>query len=326
MSLRIDLRPSLRALAERQGSNQLKRPIHIGGLSVRVARGRFEVDDFSIDGLEPTARPFFTAKRLAIALDWSKAIARKPEFIITSVEMTDWEMLVEKWEGRDNFVRLRRNEPTARPGRADSRRRCATPCYRGQFAYEDHESNWSILAPNIDIKIDNSRGYNGTAAFHGGLVSISTTCRCGPTSPRTSTSTAEISTASTRPLTVPSVMRAAIRLQQLAGDDPCGQVEGAFPADARIFFKDEPWVLSGAGDFGGTFHLVYKGGNDPLAISRRRWRVSTTTGSRRCGSLHWNRKFFDSDQRRLAVLGGDAAFTFGIAPLGEPTSRLADST
>src|SRR5580765_1567924 len=70
VSLRIDLGPSLRALAERQGSSQLKRPVHIGALSIRIARGRFEIDDFSIEGVNPGDRPFFAAKQLSISLDW----------------------------------------------------------------------------------------------------------------------------------------------------------------------------------------------------------------------------------------------------------------
>ena len=44
--------------------------------------------------------------------------------------------------------------------------------YRGQFTYEDHETPWGIIAPNMDITITNSRGYNGDAAFKGGLVTI----------------------------------------------------------------------------------------------------------------------------------------------------------
>lgn len=323
VSLRIDLGPSLRALAERQGSNQLKRPIHIGGLSVRVARGRFEVDDFSIDGLEPTARPFFTAKRLAIALDWSKAIARKPEFIITSVEMTDWEMLVEKWEGRDNFVRLRRNEPTTPPG---PRRFTSTlrdlHAYRGQFAYEDHESNWSILAPNIDIKIDNSRGYNGTAAFHGGLVSISDYVPMwADFSAHFNIDGSKLNLDRIDMTTDGAVSHASGDLDFNNWPEMTYAVKSKvhFQRMREIFFKDEPWVLSGAGDFGGTFHL-YKGGHDLVGdFSSPVAGLYDYRFPSLYGSLHWNRKFFEVTNAGSQFSGGDAAFTFGIAPLGEPT-------
>ena len=57
---------ALRMLAERQGSDRLKRPIHIGALKLRLMRGRVEVDDFSIEGLAPTDRPFFAAARLSV--------------------------------------------------------------------------------------------------------------------------------------------------------------------------------------------------------------------------------------------------------------------
>ena len=40
----IDLGPSVRRLAERQGSDRLDRPIHIGRLSLRLLSGRVEGD------------------------------------------------------------------------------------------------------------------------------------------------------------------------------------------------------------------------------------------------------------------------------------------
>ena len=64
VSLRIDLGPSLRALAERQASRQIERPVHIGRLMIRVARGNFELDDFSIEGVSPDDRPDRKSTRL----------------------------------------------------------------------------------------------------------------------------------------------------------------------------------------------------------------------------------------------------------------------
>ena len=74
------------------------------------------VDDLRIDGLHPGDRPFFTAKRLDVALDWLPALAPPPRVLVTSVEMTDWQMLVEKWDGGHNFPKFTRDEPDA--GRA----------------------------------------------------------------------------------------------------------------------------------------------------------------------------------------------------------------
>ena len=62
--LAIDLGPSLRGLAEREGSKRLQRPLHIGGLSVRLLRGEFIVERLRIDGLSPSDAPFFVAERI----------------------------------------------------------------------------------------------------------------------------------------------------------------------------------------------------------------------------------------------------------------------
>src|SRR5436853_4905831 len=50
-TLTVDLGPALRALAEREGSRRIERPMHIGALSVRLFNGRFVLDDFVIEGL-----------------------------------------------------------------------------------------------------------------------------------------------------------------------------------------------------------------------------------------------------------------------------------
>ncbi|HXL59269.1 MAG TPA: hypothetical protein VN959_01105, partial [Mycobacterium sp.] len=169
-SVTVDLGPALRGLAERQGSNGLKRPIHIGQLKIRLLLGRIVVEDFSIEGLQPTDRPFFTAKHLELTLDWSTAI--HGELTISAVEMTDWQMLVEKWPNRHNFPKFTSNDQTP-PG---PKRFTTTLKYfrgwRGQFTYEDHEAPWSIVARNLDIDIGNLPSYHGTAAFTGGTVAI----------------------------------------------------------------------------------------------------------------------------------------------------------
>ena len=87
--------------------------------------------------------------------------------------MTDWQMLVEKWAKGDNFIRLRRASSGRPPGPP---RFVTTLQYlradRGQFAYEDHETPWSVVAPNIDINITTATGTTATQRSIGGLVSI----------------------------------------------------------------------------------------------------------------------------------------------------------
>ena len=67
-TLTVDLGSALRGLAERQGSKRIERPMHIGSLSVRIFNGKFVLEDFVIEGLAPTDRPFLRAKRLEDAV------------------------------------------------------------------------------------------------------------------------------------------------------------------------------------------------------------------------------------------------------------------
>src|SRR5688500_8128529 len=66
----VDLGPSLRARAEREGSRFIQRPIHIGRLSAKVTPGVFVVEDLVIEGLQPTDRPFLRAKKIQVVLPW----------------------------------------------------------------------------------------------------------------------------------------------------------------------------------------------------------------------------------------------------------------
>ena len=74
--LAIDLGPSLRGLAEREGSKRLQRPLHIGGLSVRLLRGEFIVERLRIDGLSPSDAPFFVAERITVGMPWWSIVLR----------------------------------------------------------------------------------------------------------------------------------------------------------------------------------------------------------------------------------------------------------
>src|SRR2546427_12054997 len=112
VSVTVDLGPYARAAAEREGSKYIERGLHIGTLKIHVFTGKVLVEDLTIDGLHEGDRPFFTAKQIAVGLDWLPAFSRKPDITITSVEMTDWQMLVEKWQDQHNFPKVtRHNQP-----------------------------------------------------------------------------------------------------------------------------------------------------------------------------------------------------------------------
>ena len=101
--LTVDLGPSLRARAEKAGSNYVHRPMHIGRLSAKITPGVFVVEDLVIEGLEPTDRPFLKAKKIEVILPWWTIVTR--QLIVESVEMTDWDMVVETWPSSPAFPR-----------------------------------------------------------------------------------------------------------------------------------------------------------------------------------------------------------------------------
>src|SRR5689334_13570063 len=73
----VDLGPSLRARAEREGSKFIQRPMHIGRLSAKITPGVFVVEDLMIEGLQPTDRPFLRAKKIEVVLPWWSIFTRE---------------------------------------------------------------------------------------------------------------------------------------------------------------------------------------------------------------------------------------------------------
>jgi len=171
-SLTVDLGPAVRRRAETEGSKYIERPMRMGSLKIRLLTGKVLVEDLIIDGLHDGDRPFFTAKRLAVSIDWLPALARRPNITITSLEMTDWQMLVEKWENAHNFPRFTRDRKTPQgPSRITTTMKWLRAS-RGQFTFEDHETPWSVVCRNLEVDIGNLPKYHGTATFKGGTVTI----------------------------------------------------------------------------------------------------------------------------------------------------------
>src|SRR5580765_786195 len=104
-TLTVDLGPRLRGIAEREGSRRIERPMHIGSLSIRLFNGQFVLEDFVIEGLTHTDRPFLRAKRLEVSLSWQAMLHR--EVLLDSIVMTDWRIVVEQWAGgRHSFPKF----------------------------------------------------------------------------------------------------------------------------------------------------------------------------------------------------------------------------
>jgi translocation-and-assembly-module (TAM) inner membrane subunit TamB-like protein len=324
-TLTVDLGPSLRGLAESQGSRYMKRTLHIGTLQVRLINGHFEIGDLVIEGLQPTDRPFFTAKRLSLAIDWSRIISPQPEVLITSVEMADWQMLVERFKGGDNFPKFRNTDTPGRPSRIKSTTQYLRAS-RGQFAYEDHETPWAIVAPNLDLTITNFPGYHGEATFHQGLVSIQNYVpmwinfkgRFAINGAKVRLDRAEIDTDGAR-----TIAAGAVDFDHWPEQSYQVRSRVEFSRMREIFFARETWDLGGAGDFTGVFHL-FKGGHDLSGnFTSQLAAVNQYRFPSLFGALRWRRDFFEVVNAGSQLYGGDARFTFGIRPLGSPDRPTA---
>jgi translocation-and-assembly-module (TAM) inner membrane subunit TamB-like protein len=329
-TLTVDLGPAARGFAEREGSKALKRPIHIGALSIHVLSGKFIVQDFSIGGLEATHRPFFTAKRLALALDWSTAVRRRPVFTVTSVELTDWEMLVEKWSDGHNFPKFSRDRDPDEPADPNGPRVKATMQYlrawRGRFAYEDHGAPWSIVAPNIDMTITNLPRYHGEATFHGGTIAIQDhvpmwanfKARFDIDGSRLHMRQIEFETDGAHSAAVGEVDLS--RWPEMTYDVK-SRVD--FQRMREVFFQKERWALSGEGNFTGKFHL-FKGGHDLAGnFTSKMAGVYDYHFPSLYGSLHWTPRLFEVTEAGSQLYGGDARFAFSMKPLGTPERATA---
>ena len=327
-TLTVDLGPLVRGRAEQAASRRLKRAVRIGSLHVQVFTGRLLLGDLSIDGRRPEDRPFFTAKRLSVSLDWSTALRRRPEFTVTSVELTDWQMLVEEWPDGHNFPKFTSDDTAS--GSAGPRRFTATLRYlrasRGQFTYQNHGDRWGVVAPNLDLSITKARGYQGEATFSGGTLTImdnlpmwaNVKASFGIDGSRIHVNRFDIDSDGAR-----SVAEGDIDLTRWP--EMLYEVRSRvnFPRMREIFFRDQVWELAGDGDFTGTFHL-FKGGHDLSgAFTSNELGVYAYRFPSLYGSLHWTRKLFDVTSAGSDLYGGASRFAFSIKPLGSPEHPTA---
>ena len=325
VSLTVDLGPALRRRAESAGSAYIERPMRIGRLSIRLFTGAVVVEDLTIDGLHPGDRPFFTAKRVEVGLDWVPAFARKPDITISSVEMSDWQMLVEKWDGAHNFPRFNHSDgkPTGpRPVSVTMKWLQAT---RGQFTFEDHETPWSVVCPNLDVTIGNLPNYHGTAVFHGGTVTIqdfvpmwaNMKAQFVIDGPRIHVGRIDLDTDGGV-----TVARGEVDTAEWPTQTYEVQSRLHFPRMRELFFKDENWRLSGDGDFTGVFRLFKVQGNTRRDLTGTFSSDVAGVNDYRFpslyGSLRWDESAFEVWDAGSQFYGGAAAFKYGIRPFGAP--------
>ncbi len=328
-TLTIDLGPGVRALAERAGSKRLERPLHIGRLGIHLLTGRVVVDDLSIEGVHEGDRPFFTAKKIAVSLDWSTVFRRKPEFIITSVEMTDWRMLVERWgDDNHNFPKIKGDDtkPGGPPKFTTTLKYLRA--WRGEFAYEDHEAPWSVDCPNLDLSIGNLPNYHGQASFSAGTVTIQDHLPMWANMKASFAIDGGQIHLDRIDLTTDGAVSSAFGdVDTSRWPEMRYQVKSRvdFARMRQIFFTQESWRLGGTGDFTGVFHL-FKGGRDLSGnFTSDQLGVNAYQFPALYGSLRWTPHAFDVWNAGAQAFGGDAKIAFAIKPLGSsvrPTARF----
>ncbi|HVZ21596.1 MAG TPA: hypothetical protein VG871_11065, partial [Vicinamibacterales bacterium] len=332
-TLPIDLGPALRKRAETAGSKYIERPMHIGTLKVKLLTGQFVVENLVIEGLNPGDRPFLTAKRVAVNMPWWSIFHR--ELIISDVDMSDWNMLIEQFkDGRHNFPKfVHPKPPNQKPGRKLFTTTVGYVIARnGQFTYEDHGTPWSVVCRNLTVTVFKAIDtYRGTAQFTNGTVAIQSYLPF-----RTDMQTRF------------KIDGGKVLLDRIDIETPgaTAAVNGAvdlghwpemfynvkshvdFPTEKNIFFHDMKFTTAGQGDFTGTFHF-FKGGRELKGTFTSpeagvdAWRFSNVAGS-----LLWVPDRFEVSDVTMSLYGGRAKMLYSIGPFGKPTpaSDVWDAT
>ena len=342
----IDLGPSVRAAAERGASAFLNREVTIGRIGAYLVPGRFLVEDLEISGLNPGDRSFLYAGRITLSVDWSALW--NGEFLVDSVSMTDWTMLAESFaDGQQSFPSFVQQRPidiepevvtAAESNNIDeveeaSRRFVTTLQYlnasSGEFRFEDHGSNWSVIAPNLDFTLTKILDYRGHVSFSGGTIQIS------------DFEPMWVDMASDFELDGANVHLTRIALEtdgastDLVGDvDLTNFPEMSYSMESdidftrmrEIFFAADPFTASGEGHFSGTFHK-FTGGHDLRgAFSSEEAGINQFRFPEVAGHLRWQSDRFDVWDVVSTPYGGQASVEFSMAPLGaeDPGEAIFD--
>lgn len=325
----VDLGPSLRARAEREGSRLLERPLHIGRLSVRLVTGTFVIEALRIEGLTPEATPFLRADRIEVDLPWWSIVTG--ELLIEDITMDRWDMVIETFpDGRHNFPKIPRPRPSTGPRRFVTTMRQFTGS-RGRVRYEDHGLPWSVDTGPLEVTIAKADRYRGQVSFRDGDIRIQ----------------------SYEPMWAHLQAAFAIdggllRIERLAvqtdGADTTGTGEVDmgrwpeqhydivsqvhFPRMRELFFAGRDFTLSGDGTFRGRFALArdfreLTGTFASPEAGLNRFRFGDLRGS-----LRWDRDALDITGTRADLYGGTLDLSYRMAPLGggQPSRQRLETT
>lgn len=310
--LSVDLGPSVRDRAERAASDYLKRPVHIGKISARIIPGRYIVENLTIEGLEPTDRPFLTAREIEVSMPFWTLFNRR--IVFNAIHMTDWKMLVESFpNGRHNFPRFTRETQSTGPKRWTTTLQYVT-ADRGEFTYDDHATPWSTIARNLNVTVFRAGGsYRGLASFSNGLVSIMSyvPMRADMTSLfRIDGGIVHFDRIDLRTDGARSVVTGDVNLGKWPEQQYHVRSHIQFRRMRELFFASETFALFGEGEFEGTFHL-FKGGrvlkgrfSSPLAG------VNTYRFPNLKGAVVWLPDSLEVPEASAGIFGGQSQFSY----------------
>jgi hypothetical protein len=320
-SVTVDLGPLLRTRAEGALSDLLTgRPVHIGKLSVRLFDGRFVVGDLLIEGLTPADTPTLKAKEIVVSVPWTALFNR--ELRIDSIEMSDFEMVVESFAGgRHSFPSIKSSTEKS----WFSTTLVYLRARRGQFSYYDHPT-WSVIIRNLDLSITKLAGYRGTVSGQGGTIKVmdyepmSADLRAWyrVADSKIFVDRAEVATYGANTSFVGSVdiARWPEMLYQVRSTMALSQMR-------EIFFAHDTFSLNGDAHFTGTFHL-FKGGRELKGDFRSDLaKLNRFDFPSLEGSLVWVRDRFDVLRAQSELYGGTLQFTYLMAPLNSPAPGRA---
>jgi hypothetical protein len=316
----VDVGPLLKGQAERGGGAWLERHMTIGRLGVRLASGRFVLEDVQIDGMLPSDPPWLVARRIEVSLSWGALLRR--EILLDTVEMSDWQMVVETFpDGRQTFPRV---TGPRRPPRTGPPLVVTTLQYvhaaRGAFVFRDHGAPWSVVARNLDVVVGKLGEYRGQARFRGGTVKIqdfepmwanmdtSFTIRGGKVQvDKFDLRTDGASTTGTGLVDLAHWPEQTYQIRSRV----------QFPRMRELFFARDSFSLFGEGDFRGAFHL-YRGGRELKGdFTSALAGVNEYRFPNLAGSLVWLPNRFVVPRATAEFLGGQTACTYEMAPLGD---------
>ena len=317
--------PQIKALAEREASRYLERPMHIGRLSAVIAPGIFALDDVVIEGKRPGDRPFFKAGRIYVYVPWWTLFGRE---LFVEVGLTDWRMVIEtcaegpclpKLTPRSRGTGPRRFTTTVRSVFANS----------GEFIYEDHNTPWSVNAPNLSfalVRAENLKAYVGRAQFSGGSVQIQNfkpmradmTTRFVLDGPRVTLRHIDLETDGASTHVNGWIDFANWPLQTYNVESTVD-----FARMREIFFSSAGWRLGGTGRFTGVFRLFKDGRELAGEFRSENARVNDLAFPHLHGSLLWTRDRFAVTHADAELLDGDTRFSYSIAPLGTGAGSTA---